>query len=91
MPGDRTASMALSDQAKYYDDEVTRGATSGLFICGTQRIDWALRWGSWTRPTWKKIADKVNYSESRVKQVAGAAILRLAMTSDQVVFPGMVR
>ncbi len=42
-------------------------------------------------PTWKEIADKVNYSESRVKQVAGASLLRLAMTSDQIVFPGMVR
>ena len=42
------------------------------------------------RPTWKEVADKVDYSESRVKQRVGVALLQLAMMSDQIVFPGMI-
>lgn len=43
------------------------------------------------RPPWKEIADKVDYSESRVKQRVRISMLRLAMLSDQVVISGITR
>ena len=43
------------------------------------------------RPTWKEIADKVNYSKSQVLERVRIALLQLAMMSNQVVFPGMIR
>ncbi len=112
MTGDRTANMALKNQARFYEKEemccqkkiadLTEkrnwlGVALGK-LDPTDRYILELRYmgdqrnRKYTRrPTWKEIADKVNYSESRVKQVAGAAILRLAMMSDQIVFPGMIR
>ncbi|MCI1966327.1 MAG: hypothetical protein LKJ17_09405 [Oscillospiraceae bacterium] len=112
MVGDRTASMALADPGRYYDDEIRKcsrriaklreeknwlGVALGK-LDQTDRYILELRYMGdprnrkyHRRPTWKEIADKTDYSESRVKQMAGAAILRLAMKSDQVVFSGMVR
>lgn len=43
------------------------------------------------RPTWKEIADKVNYSKSQVLERVRIALLQLAMMSNQIVFPGMIR
>ncbi len=112
MTGDRTANMALKDQARFYEKEEMDcqkriadlkekqnwlGVALGK-LDPTDRYILELRYMGGPRkrkyqrrPTWKEIADKVNYSESRVKQVAGASLLRLAMASDQIVFPEMVR
>ena len=43
------------------------------------------------RPTWKEIAAKVDYSDSRVKQRVHVSLLQLAVLSDQIVFLGMAR
>ena len=43
------------------------------------------------QPTWKEIADKVNYSKSQVLERVRISLLQLTMMSDQVVFPGMIR
>lgn len=43
------------------------------------------------RPTWKEIADKIDYSESQTRERARISLLKLIMLSDQIVFPGMVR
>lgn len=40
-------------------------------------------------PTWKEISQKVNYSDSRVKQRVRIALLQLIMMADQTVFLGM--
>lgn len=111
MTGDHTANMALSDQAKYYDEEVTRchkrvarlrDAKNWLGVAlgkldPADRYILALRYMGdpknrkySRRPTWKEIADKVNYSESRTRERGRVSLLRLMIQADQVVFPGMV-
>ncbi len=112
MTGDRTASMALADYHKYYNDEMEkcdqriaelRDAKNWLGVA-LGKLDPADRYilelrymgnpkkrGYRRRPTWKEIADKVNYSKSQVLERARIVLLRLAMMSDQVVFPGMIR
>lgn len=115
LPGDRTANMALADQAKYYDDEIMNcyrriaelrekrnwlGLALGrldqtdryiLELAYMGSPDLKQRCRTFRRPPWKEIADKVDYSESRVKQRVRISILRLAMLSDQVAFSGFTR
>lgn len=42
------------------------------------------------RPPWKEIADKVDYSESRVKQRVRVSLLKLVMISNQTTFSDMI-
>ena len=110
--GDRTASIALSDATKYYDEEILNchrriaawqekknwlGVALGQ-LDKTDRYILELRYMGDPKnrkyrrpPAWKEIADKVDYSESRVKQRVRIALLQLTMKSDQIVFPGMVK
>lgn len=112
LPGDRTASMALADPARYYDKEIMGcqkkiadltekrnwlGVALGK-LDPTDRYILELRYMGdpkdrkyRRRPTWKEIAGKIDYSDSRVKQRVGIALLQLAVASDQIVFPGMIR
>ena len=113
LPGDRTASMALANQARYYDDEIKacsrriaelRDAKNWLgvalgkldptdrYILGFAYMgDPKDRRHVYRRPPWKEIAAKVDYSESQTRERVRISLLQLAMRSDQVVFPGMVR
>ncbi len=113
MTGDRTASMALKDQARFYEKEEMAcqkriadfqekrnwlGVALGK-LDPTDRYILELRYmGSQKdrrhpgrEPTWKEIADKVNYSKSQVLERVRISLLQLTMMSDQVVFPGMIR
>jgi hypothetical protein len=112
LPGDRTASMALADQARYYDDEIKacsrriaelKDAKNWLGVAlgkldPTDRYILELRYMGdpqnrkyHRRPTWKEIAGKTELSESQTRERVRISLLQLAMRSDQVVFPGMVR
>ena len=112
LPGDKTANMALMDQARYYEDEIKEcyrriaelrekrnwlGLALGR-LDKTDRYILELRYMGdpqnrkyRRRPTWKEIAAKVDYSDSRVKQRVRVSLLQLAILSDQVVFLGMTR
>ncbi|WP_283608566.1 hypothetical protein [Faecalispora anaeroviscerum] len=115
LPGDRTANMALMDQAKYYEDEAMncyrriaalreKRNWLGLALGRLDKTDRYIlelaymgspdpkqRRRTFRRPPWKDIADKVDYSESRIKQRVRVSMLRLAMLSGQVVFSGFTR
>jgi len=112
MTGDRTASMALKDQARFYEKEEMRcqkriadlkekqnwlGVALGK-LDPVDRYILELRYMGdpknrkySRRPTWKEIADKVELSERQTREHARIVLLQLAMMSDQIVFPGMVR
>ena len=112
MTGDRTANMALKDQARFYEQEEMAcqkriadlkekqnwmGVALGK-LDPTNRYILELRYMGdpknrryRRRPTWKEIADKVNYSKSQVLERVRIALLQLAMMSNQIVFPGMIR
>ena len=112
MTGDRTANMALKNQARFYEKEemccqkkiadLTEkrnwlGVALGK-LDPTDRYILELRYmgnqrnRKYTRrPTWKEVADKVNYSKSQVLERVRISLLQLAMMSDQIVFPGMIR
>ncbi|WP_187119600.1 hypothetical protein [Faecalispora jeddahensis] len=42
-------------------------------------------------PSWKEIADKVDYSESQTRERMRVALLQLMMLADQTTFLGMIR
>ncbi len=111
LPGDRTASLALADPARYYDQEIMAcqkrivdlqekrnwmGVALGK-LDPTDRYILELRYMGDSKnrkyrrlPTWKEIADKVNYSKSQTIERARITLLQLTMMSDQIVFPGMI-
>ena len=112
LPGDRTANMAMANQARYYDDEIKacslriaelRDAKNWLGVAlgkldPTDRYILELRYMGdpqnrkyHRQPTWKEIAGKTELSESQTRERVRISLLQLAMRSDQVVFPGMVR
>ena len=115
LPGDRTANMALAEQARYYEDEIMncyrriaelreKRNWLGLALGRLDKTDRYIlelaymgasdprkRRRTFRRPPWKEIADKVDYSESRVKQRVRVSMLKLAMLSDQVVLSGFTR
>ena len=115
LPGDRTANMALADQARYYEDEIMncyrriaelreKRNWLGLALGRLDKTDRYIlelaymgdaepskRRRTFRRPPWKEIEDKVDYSESRVKQRVRVSMLKLAMLSDQVVLSGFTR
>ena len=110
-PGDRTASMALADPARYYDQENMAcqkriadlqekrnwlGVALGK-LDPTDKYILELRYMGdpkdrkyHRRPTWKEVADKVNYSKSQTIERARITLLQLTMASDQIVFPDMI-
>lgn len=113
VPGDRTANIALADQARYYEDEIMNcyrriaelrekrdwlGLALGrldktdryiLELAYMGNPDSRKRRRTFRRPPWKEVADKVDYSESRVRERVRVTLLQLTILSDQVVLSGM--
>lgn len=110
--GDRTATMALADPARFYEKEMLacqkriadlqeKRNWLGVALGKLDKTDRTIlelafmgephKRKFFRRPTWKEISSRVDYSESRVKQRVRIALLQLAMLSDQIVFPSMVR
>jgi len=113
LPGDRTASMALADPSRYYDEEIRkcsrqiaelRDAKNWLGVAlgkldPTDRYILELAYtgdpksrkqACRRRPTWKEIAEKIDYSESQTRERVRASLQKLVMLSDQLVFPNML-
>ena len=107
LPGDKTANMALMDQARYYEDEIEECYRRiaelreqknwlGLALCRLDKTDryiLELRYMGnpqnrkyRRRPTWKEISEKVDYSESRVRERMRVALFQLMILADQTTF-----